>query len=219
MLRRGNSVRNGAWLRAAVTVAVGGFFACGCSTGQGDAPAAGAAAGPVSSSPTATTVVLRLKQVAGALPGPEDVPAGWVAAGTPRRDGTAQDDGRIAYGTSGYQAPDLDGAVGFSITSYTSAADAIDRFAFSKTQYKGSVDALTMTGADQAFAAQGCVMENFCSATIIAQAGPVVLSVNINTKTHDYRAPDPRILNSVARMQIERVRQAQHGQTPTAQAS
>ncbi|MFD9223668.1 hypothetical protein ACFWDI_27545 [Streptomyces sp. NPDC060064] len=199
-------------------MAVGIFIACGCSTGQGDAPAAGAAARPASS-PTSAIKVLRLKQVDVALPGPEDVPDGWVAAGTPRRGGTAQDDGRIAYGTSGYQAPDLDGAVGFTISSYTSTADAIDHFAFSKTQYKGGVDPITMTGADQAFAAQGCVMENACSATIIAQSGPVVLSVNINTKTHDYRAPDPRILNSAARMQIERVRQTQHGKPPTAQAS
>ncbi|MGN9796217.1 hypothetical protein ACTMTU_34730 [Streptomyces sp. OZ13] len=74
-----------------------------------------------------------------------------------------------------------------------------------------------MTGTQQAFAAKGCITENFCSGTIAARTGQAVVTVNINTR--DDHAPDPRMLNTAARMQIERVRQAQQGHTPTAKAT
>jgi hypothetical protein len=153
--------------------------------------------------------------VAAALPGPGDVPAGWEPSGKPRHESSG-DDGRIAFGTAGFQALDLDGAVGFTISSYATTADAIARFTVLKGQYGSAAGPITMAGTEQAFAAKGCITENFCSGTIVARVGQAVVTININTR--DSRAPDPRMLNTAARMQIERVRQAQQGHTPTAKA-
>ena len=74
------------------------------------------------------------------------MPSGWTKAASPQDDDAAHDAKRTAYGTASYQAPDLDGTVSFSISSFSSAAAATDHLAFSRTQYDTGVASVTVTG-------------------------------------------------------------------------
>lgn len=201
-------VKDRQWLQIGAALVVAGVVSTGCSSKPDSAPSDGSKA-----------VVLDKTQVAAALPGADAVPSGWTKAQAPQRDDAAHDAGRKAYGTVGYEAPDVDGTVSFSISSFSGPAAASDHLAFSRTQYDSGVASITVTGADQAFSAHGCLVESLCSASIHAVVGATVVSVDIDVDTQDYRSPDPQILEAVARMQVERVRQIQQGEAPTAKAS
>ncbi|MFF3326492.1 hypothetical protein [Streptomyces sp. NPDC002889] len=162
------------------------------------------------------TAVLDTKQVAAALPDTNAVPPGWTKTKTPQHDDTPQDTGRTAHATAGYHAPDLDGTVTFSISSFHSTTTATEHLTFSRTQYDSGVAPLTLPGTDQAFSTHGCLVESLCNASIHAQVGTTVISINIDTNTHNYHSPDPQTLNTVTRMQITRIQQTQQGKTPTA---
>ncbi|MCH0562134.1 hypothetical protein [Streptomyces sp. MUM 2J] len=162
-------------------------------------------------------MILYKEEIAKALPTPDAVPPGWETAGEPRLFNDTGESGRLAFGRTGYRAPDLDGAVGFSISSYSGTADAMAGFSEFKAQYGDATRPTSIVGADQAFARSGCITERACSATIVVRAGSVVLMVNINSDAGE--APDPKILNSVSRMQVARAQQVERGEAPTAKAS
>ncbi|ATW48329.1 hypothetical protein [Streptomyces peucetius] len=124
---------------------------------------------------------------------------------------------RLAFGHTGYRAPDLDGAVGFNISSYSDAADAMAAFSKLKADYGDTTRPTSIFGADQAFAGSGCITEHACSATIVVRTGALVLMVNINSDADE--APDPKVLNSVTRMHVARARQVERGEAPTVKAS
>ncbi|WP_437090439.1 hypothetical protein [Streptomyces sp. enrichment culture] len=70
---------------------------------------------------------------------------------------------------------------------------------------------------DAAFTASYCIGTNYCSTSINLRLDSVYAYVNINTDGP--ATADAKILNSVARMFAQRIRQAQHGQPPSAKAA
>ncbi|MGW2425912.1 hypothetical protein ACWC0C_42970 [Streptomyces sp. NPDC001709] len=70
---------------------------------------------------------------------------------------------------------------------------------------------------DAVFTASYCIGKNYCSTSINLRLDSVYAWVNINT--HGPVAADAKILNSVTRMFVQRIRQAQRGQSPSAKAA
>jgi hypothetical protein len=187
----------------------------GCATGTGVEEH-----GPTQSdSPSSQAVrVLGKDQVRAVLPDSGDVPPGWEKSGTPRLHGAnPEDGGSLAFGTQGYAATDLEGTVGFGLQSFRTRAQAIDRYTESRSQMASAqVGPAQIPDVDAAFMASYCIGKNYCSSSITLRLDSVFAYVNINTDGPV--AADPKVLNSVTRMFAQRIRQAQHGQPPSAKA-
>jgi hypothetical protein len=158
-------------------------------------------------------------QVQAVLPDSDDVPPGWEKSGTLRLQGANPEDGGIlASGTQGYAATSLEGTVGFGIQSFQSRAQAIGRYTQSKSQMASAqVGPAQIPDVDAAFTSTYCISKNHCSTSITLRLDSVFAYVNINT--NGPAAADAKILNPVTRMFSQRIRQAQHGQSPSAKAT
>lgn len=208
MLRAKRTVHSFCLIAVAVSL-----FGCGSGTGAGehspiqdDKPSAQAAR------------ALGKEQVQAVLPDLEDVPPGWEKAGTLRLQGADPEDGLLASGTRGYAATDLEGDVGFGIQSFQTRVQAIDRYAKKKSQMAGAqFGPAQIPDIDVAFTASYCLGKNYCSTSINLRMDSVFAYVNINTDGP--AAADAKILNSVTRMFVQRIRQAQRGQSPSAKAA
>ncbi|WP_208029851.1 hypothetical protein [Streptomyces cyanogenus] len=157
------------------------------------------------------------------LPDSDDVPPGWKKAGTLSLDGAhPEDGGSLAYGHLGYAATDLEGAVGFGLQSFRKPAQAISRYTESKSKMASAHPGpARIPDVDAAFTASYCIgttAGRTCSTSITLRLGSVFAYVNINT-VGPTTAADPKVLNSVTRMFAQRIRQAQHGQSPSAKAT
>ncbi|WP_433121518.1 hypothetical protein [Streptomyces lavendofoliae] len=161
--------------------------------------------------------MLGKEQVRAVLPGAGDVPKGWEKSGSLRLHGAAPKEGLLALGTQGYAASDLEGTVGFGVQSFQTPAGAIGRYTMMKSQMSTArIGPAQIPDVDAAFTASYCMGGNYCSTSINVRLGPVYAYVNINTDGP--AAADSKILNSVARMFVQRIQQAQHGQAPSAKA-
>lgn len=163
--------------------------------------------------------VLHKEQVRAVLPDLDDVPPGWEKSGTLRVLGANPKDGGIlASGTQGYAAADLEGVVGFGIQSFQTRAQAIGRYTEKKSQMTGAqFGPAQIPDVDAAFTSSYCIGKKYCSTSINLRADSVYAYVNINTDGP--AAADAKILNSVTRMFALRIRQAQHGLSPSAEAA
>ncbi|ORT55662.1 hypothetical protein BKD26_31705 [Streptomyces sp. CB03238] len=151
------------------------------------------------------------------LPDLGDVPPGWEKSGTLRLLGAAPEEGLLALGTQGYAATDLEGTVGFGVQSFQTRADAIERYTMKKSQMAGAqLGPAQIPDIDAAFTGSYCIGEDYCSTSINLRLDSVFAYVNINTDGP--AAADAKILNSVTRILVQRIRQAQSGQTPSAKA-
>lgn len=151
------------------------------------------------------------------LPGDADVPPGWKAASSYRMDGPGTD-GSVAVGRRAYSAPDLDGGVGFGLRSFRSRSQAEANYDETKRRYASTQEAAArIDGADAAFTAVYCLGRSYCSSAIRMRVGPVNAYVNLSTDGPP--AAEPKVLNSMARTFVLRIRQAEQGQRPTARAS
>ncbi|GAA4910101.1 hypothetical protein GCM10023237_32580 [Streptomyces coeruleoprunus] len=183
------------------------LLVAGCGRAEAPRPTPG---------PTAP-VVLDQERISRVLPGPDAVPVEWERSGGVRLEGGPGPDGRLAYGHVGYRAPDLDGVVGFTVRTYAGVPGAVAGLRETEGQYGEATTPVSLGTADEAFSRSGCLgRSELCSATVVARAGSAVVSVNINSDTGV--APDPGILDSVARMMVERVRQVQRGEAPSVRA-
>lgn len=162
--------------------------------------------------------VLRKEQMRLVLPDLSDVPPGWKRSGATSLDGSASKDAIVASGRGAYLATDLGGYVGFHVTSFESLANATEAYAKLKSKYPATtLGSVQIPFADAAFSASNCPVKSSCSALISVRVAMVDAYVNINTDGPV--AADPRILNSVTRMLVQRIRQAQRGQQPSAKAT
>jgi hypothetical protein len=163
--------------------------------------------------------VLSKEQVQAVLPGLEDVPQSWEKSGALRVQGAdLKDGGILASGTQGYAANDLEGVVGFGIQSFRTRAQAIGRYTEKKSQMAGAqLGPVQIPDVDAAFTASYCIGKKYCSTSFNLRVGSVYAYVNINTDGP--AAADAKILNSVTRMFVQRIRQAQHGLSPSAKAA
>ncbi|MDX2939540.1 hypothetical protein [Streptomyces ipomoeae] len=166
-----------------------------------------------------TTRVLDKEQVQAVLPDLKDVPPSWEKSGTLRLQGANPEDGGIlASGTQGYAATDLEGVVGFGIYSFQNRAQAIGRYTEQKSKMAAAqLGPAQIPDIDAAFTASYCIGTNQCSTSINLRMDSVYAYVNINTDGP--AAADAKILNSVTRMFAQRIRQAQHGLSPSAKAA
>ncbi|MFD3517997.1 hypothetical protein [Streptomyces sp. NPDC058657] len=148
-----------------------------------------------------------------------DVPPGWEKSGTLRVQGAhVEDGGMLALAAQGYAATDLEGVVGFGIQSFQTRAQAIDRYTQKKSQMAGAqFGPAQIPDVDAAFTASYCLGKKHCSTSINLRVDSVYAYVNINTDGP--AAADARILNSVTRMFVQRIRQAQDGLSPSAKAA
>ncbi|MGW7385472.1 hypothetical protein [Streptomyces sp. NPDC054794] len=162
--------------------------------------------------------MLGKEQLRVVLPGAADVPPGWKAASSYLIEGESGTDGRVAFGRRGYSAPDLNGhVVGFGLRSFRSRSQAEADYGKWKRRTAGTQQAAAqIDGADTAYTMVYCLGRSYCSSSIQMQVGPVSAYVNINTDGPP--AADPKVLNSVARTFVLRIRQAEQGQRPTAKA-
>ncbi|MFF0478910.1 hypothetical protein [Streptomyces sp. NPDC004284] len=186
----------------------------GCGSGSG-----GGKPGPLqkSSPPTAQAAEsLGLPEFQAVMPGAGDIPPGWEKSSERRTEGP--DGNTLAGVQQGFSAPDLEGIVGLRAYSFRSTTDAIRYYTDMKSKMadakSGSVE---LPDVDAAYTAAYCLTDDYCSASITFLLGSVAGVVNLNTKTRP--AVDPRVLNSVTRMFVQRIRQAQQGQTPSAKAA
>jgi hypothetical protein len=186
---------------------IGLLFGCGA----GSAPGKHSPPQDVTPS-TQTSRVLDQGKLRAVLPDSGDVPPGWeklkgrLQRGDPKR-------GLVASASQGYQAPDLEGTVGFRAASFQTRAQAIDWFA----NMKDTRGPAQIPDADATFIASYCLGGNYCSTSINLRVDSVYAVVNINTDRPP--AIDARILHSVTRMFVQRIKQAQHGQPPSAKAA
>ncbi|GGR87218.1 hypothetical protein GCM10010252_27450 [Streptomyces aureoverticillatus] len=200
----------GSWRSALALVLVVGVGTAACSGGAKPAkePAAGASA--------RATQVLGEQEVREVLPGPSVVPEGW----RPRRDPEVLgrgEGGRVGFARRGYRAPDLDGVVGFGLRSFSSAKASRVEFAGMRKRSEGSlVKSVRFYGVDEVFTAKYCLGPG-CFTSVHFRRGAVHAWVNLNFYEHR-PAADPRVMNSLVRTLVERVRQAQRGEAPTAKA-
>ncbi|MDT0453635.1 hypothetical protein [Streptomyces hesseae] len=156
------------------------------------------------------------------LPDSDDVPPGWKKSGTLRLDGAnPEDGGSLAAGRLGYAATDLEGTVGFGLQTYRNRAQAIGRYTESKSKMASAqAGRAQFPDVDAAFTASDCIdttAGRHCSTSITLRLDSVFAYVVINT-VGPTTAADPKVLNSVTRMFTQRIRQAQHGQPPSAKA-
>ncbi|MGW7824850.1 hypothetical protein ACWGLF_44060 [Streptomyces puniciscabiei] len=183
----------------------------GC--GGADRPASQATTSVPSSVPD---VVLDKERVRAVLPGAADVPPGWKAATAYRVEGPGTD-GSLAFGRRAYNAPDLNGYVGFGLRSFKSRSQAGADYDEAKRRYASVREgAARIEGADAAFTAVYCLGRSYCSSSIQVRVGLVSAYVNLNTDRPP--AEDPKVLNSMARTFVLRIRQAEQGQRPAAKA-
>jgi hypothetical protein len=213
--QRGNVLRAKRTVQGLCAIgAVVSLFGCGSGTGteehsptQGGTPSSQAAR------------ALGKEEVQAVLPDLDDVPPGWEKSGTLRLQGANPENGGIlASANQGYAATDLEGTVGFGIRSFQTRAQAIGRYTESKSQMASAqVGPAQIPDVDAAFTASYCIGKNYCSTSINLRLGSVYAYVNINTDGP--AAADAKILNSVTRMFAQRIRQAQHGQSPSAKAA
>ncbi|MFC4611554.1 hypothetical protein ACFO9E_27775 [Streptomyces maoxianensis] len=208
MLRAKKTIQGLCLIGAAVSL-----FGCGSGTGAGEP-------GPTQDdTPSPQSVrILGKEQVQAVLPDLDDVPPGWEKSGTFRLHGAAPDEGMLASGTQGYTATDLEGVVGFGIQSFQTRAQAIQGYTEKKSQMADAqFGPAQIPDIDAAFTASYCIGENYCSTSINLRLDSVYAYVNINTDGP--AAADAKILNSVTRMFVQRIRQAQRGQSPSAKAA
>ncbi len=194
--------------------AVMSLLACGSGTG------AGKHRPPPDDVPSAQSAgVLDKEQIQAVLPDLDDVPPGWERSGTLRLHGANPKDGGIlASGTRGYAATDLEGDVGFGVYSFHTRAQAVTRYTEKKSQLANAqLGPAQIPDTDAAFTASFCVGTNPCSTSINLRVDSVYAYVNINTVGP--AAADAKVLNSVTRMFVQRIRQAQHGLSPSAKAA
>ncbi|MER5549529.1 hypothetical protein ABT072_45830 [Streptomyces sp. NPDC002589] len=160
--------------------------------------------------------MLDKERVRAVLPGDADVPPGWKAATAYRMDSPGPD-GSLAFGRRAYSAPDLNGDVGFGLSSFRSRSQAGAGYDKTKRLYAGVREGTArVEGADAAFTAVYCLGRSYCSSSIQMRVGLVTAYVNLNTDRPP--AADPKVLNSMARSFVLRIRQAEQGQRPAAKA-
>ncbi|MFI9781742.1 hypothetical protein ACIHCV_45430 [Streptomyces sp. NPDC051956] len=189
------------------------LFGCGSGTGTGKP---GPTQDDTPSSHSAR--ILGKEQVQAVLPDLQDVPPGWEKSGASRLHGAAQDEGTLASGKQAYSATDLEGVVGFGIQSFQTRAQAIQGYTEKKSQMADAqIGPAQIPEIDAAFTASYCIGKNYCSTSINLRLDSVYAYVNINTDGP--AAADAKILNSVTRMFVQRIRQAQRGQSPSAKAA
>lgn len=198
--------------------AISSLFGCGSGVG---AEEHSSAQGDTSSSQVVRA--LGKDQVRAVLPDSDDVPPGWEKSGTLSLDGAnPEDGGSLAYGRQGYAATDLEGTVGFGLQSFRNRAQAIDRYTESKSKMASAqVGPAQFPDVDAAFTASYCIGTTggrTCNTSITLRLDSVFAYVAINT-VGPATAADPKVLNSVTRMFAQRIRQAQHGQPPSAKAT
>ncbi|MFD7169005.1 hypothetical protein [Streptomyces violascens] len=160
-----------------------------------------------------------MPEIERALPTVNDVPPGWEQRGKADlldERGKQTNGGRLGLAEIHYRAADLDGIVTFAISSYPDSETAHTDLG----QFRSSGDDLPSSqigSADEGTASHGCFSTTLCEAIIQLRAGAAVIHVSITTDGPT--APDPRLLNSAVRMAVERVRQTQRGDTPTAKTA
>ncbi|MFD8009552.1 hypothetical protein [Streptomyces sp. NPDC058955] len=186
----------------------------GCGSGSGEEKP-----GPLhKSSQPAPHVprLLGLPDLQAVMPGVGGIPPGWEKSSELRDEGP--DDSILAGVQQSFVAPDLKGIVGLSAYSFRSTADAIRYYTDRKSKMASvKLGPVELPDVDAAYTAAYCLTDNLCSASIAFRLGSVAGVVNLNTKTRP--AVDPRVLNSVTRMFVHRIRQAQQGQIPSAKAA
>lgn len=182
----------------------------GCSPG----PATGAGQpAPSPSNLTRDTPAMRAlgtPEIEKALPTVNDVQPRWqlrTAADLTDERGHDTKSGRLGLGTVRYRADDLQGLVTFCDRVVPGHGDGARRpRPGPHRQRPGIPGRLGRRGNKQP-----------CQALIQLRVGTAIVVVSIDTDGPT--APDPRLLNSAARMTVERVRQTQRGHTPTAKTA
>ncbi|WJV51756.1 hypothetical protein [Streptomyces flavofungini] len=199
----------GSWRSAGALVLVVGVGAAAC--GSEAQPAKESAAG----ASARVTKTLGEQEVRGVLPGPSDVPEGWRPRRAPEVRGQGEG-GSVGFARRGYQAPDLDGVVGFGLHSFSSAKTSRVEFAGMQKRSESSlVKPVRLDAVDEVIASKYCLGPG-CFTFVQFRIGAVNGWVNLNVDDHP--AADPKVLNPLVRMFAERVRQVQQGEEPTASA-
>ncbi|MFE0189655.1 hypothetical protein [Streptomyces sp. NPDC058989] len=204
--------RQGGVLRAAKNV--GTVFLClllgfsaACSEHAGDREGR-----PAPSSTGAPKAPFDKDQVRAAMPDVADLPPGWKE-GEEGLFGRRKGYSTVAEAYRRFRAPEFHGGpVDFRVMAYESRAAAAQEY--TRLKSKGKPGSVHLPRADVAYMSWGCFSHEACFASIRARVGPALITVNLTNKgpTSD----DPRLLTPSARMLIERVRQAQDGQHPSA---
>ncbi|MFG2503774.1 hypothetical protein ACGFSB_36875 [Streptomyces sp. NPDC048441] len=102
------------------------------------------------------------------------------------------------------------------MTTYKDRGSAAAGFAKEQDHYDPGLESYALVAADEAVAGSGCMGQNTgCFSIIIVREGAIVGWVNLNTENGP--RTDPKALNSATRMLVERMRQLQDGERPTAQ--
>ncbi|MGH4028501.1 hypothetical protein ACQB60_06145 [Actinomycetota bacterium Odt1-20B] len=159
-----------------------------------------------------------MREAKAVLPGASDVPRGWKKSGS-HSYGRLPDNPQLASTSQGFRASDLEGYVGFGVHTYKDRKDATSELAdFRKKSKPSQRVPVRIASSDEAYAVLSCFQQPpSCGTMVLIRVGSVWGYVNLNVDTD--RPTDPKVLNSAARGLVERIRQAQRGERPTAKIS
>lgn len=219
-----NRLAGGLWLSLVITVAA---LVSGCGgAGTTTAPPTGKPLG-TSSAPSVVTT-LDHSRLKASLPGLQNMPTGWKAGATRLQGGDTPADapcrkpkgicvGKISHARVQYDNPESTGTVHIEANSYESIETAQSGYEERKASYADKRDreiSMPRVG-DESIARTGFhQLSGHPFVSIVMRVGTVVVAMGY---THEGKAPAPATL-SLARMQAERLQQAQRGETPTAGA-